>query len=1030
VLNLPRGRFSLRTRILLLTVFAALLPASAMIIHIYLQRNVEIAEATRNLAALARNTGDDLGAKVGVTTQLLYGLSPSQELDTEDKDACSQYLADVLKKYPQYTGILTIKPNGELHCDSLRTGRKLVLTDRAYFQQAMASTEPALELVFGRLTGVGVMQVAIASRDRRGAAKFVLLASISLDQFARQAAAAQPYPNTEVAIFNRAGILMAIQPARGGETLAGKEFANSELFRFARSGNAGNTAEMPGLTGERRAWALGTLPPKLETGLTVTLGVPSDELAAKAKRRMQVAFVVVAISSLLAFLAAWLLSELSIRRPLQRIMTRVARFRSGDLGARIGMPYPRSDIGELMQTLDRTSDEVRAQRTKIERHTLQQGLIAGFGRQALVSMDSDDLLAQATVIVREGLDAEFCEILQFSPDREALVFRAGSGWKHGSTERLINESGPGTQNHYILAAHKPVIINDLQHETRFAPSAILAAHGIRSGVVMLTDSGTREPIGVMGAYSCRAHNFTEESTDFLRSVTSILEAAIRRKQAEEARARLAAIVDNAQDAIIGRTLDGTITSWNAAAERMFGYTAAEAIGQDAATLVPPDRGEEVLHNHVLQAQGLAGREPETVRLAKDGTRIDVSLRLSPIKNETGVLVGASLTFRDIGERKRADAGQRLAASVFDNALDGIMITDENFRIVTVNRAFTHITGYSAAEAMGNSFGMLRSHRHDEAFYVAMRRTISETGSWQGEIWEKRKDGTPYCELLAISAVRDERGGIENYCAVFADITLRKTAEAELLRLNAELEERVAARTHELERTNRELEAFSYSVSHDLRAPLRHISGFSALVIKESEGKLDGRSAEHLGRIAAGAQRMDELIDDLLQLSRISRQEMRRLTVNLSELAAKVIKTLAQPERSVEIVIAPDMTAEGDPGLMYIALENLLKNAWKFTSRTERAKIELGSAERHGELVHFVRDNGAGFDMKYSAKLFGAFQRLHSPGQFEGTGIGLSIVQRIVAMHEGRIWAEGAVGEGATFYFTLGKLPAAAALTAV
>lgn len=394
--------------------------------------------------------------------------------------------------------------------------------------------------------------------------------------------------------------------------------------------------------------------------------------------------------------------------------------------------------------------------------------------------------------------------------------------------------------------------------------------------------------------------------------------------------------------------------------------------------------------------------------------------------------GLAVTVQDISERKQAEAGQRLAASVFDNALDGIIITDENFKIVAVNRAFTDVTGYSATEAIGSSPLLLRSYQHDEAFYETMRRAISETGSWQGEVWDKRKNGELYCELLSISAVRDARGEITNYCAIFADITERKIAETELLRLNADLENRVATRTQGLERANRELDAFSYSVSHDLRAPLRHISGFSAIVIKENEGKLDNASVDHLGRIAAAAQRMAELIDDLLQLSRISRQEMRRQTFNLSELSAKVIKILAQahPERNVDVVIAPAMTVEGDPGLMHIALENLLGNAWKFTSHTDGARIEIGRSERDGELIYFVRDNGAGFDMSYAEKLFGAFQQLHSPREFEGTGIGLSIVQRIVARHEGRIWAEAKVGEGATFYFTLGKneRPAGAGLT--
>lgn len=493
------------------------------------------------------------------------------------------------------------------------------------------------------------------------------------------------------------------------------------------------------------------------------------------------------------------------------------------------------------------------------------------------------------------------------------------------------------------------------------------------------------------------------------------------KQAEETQARLAAIVENADDAIIGRALDGTITSWNAAAERLYGYSAAEAIGSKL-QMAPSDLQEEVTANREQLKDGQTVLSYETARVTKDGRRIEVSRSMSPIKDKSGNTIGMAAIVRDITQRKRAEAQLRLAASVFDNALDGIMITDENFRIVAVNRAFTDITGYAAAEAIGNSPRMLRSGHHDDEFYQTMRHAISDTGNWQGEIWDKRKNGDLYCEHLSISAVRGERGEITNYCAVFADITPRKTAETELLRLNAELEARVAERTQELERANRELETFSYSVSHDLRAPLRHILGFSAMVVKANEGKLGSASVDHLGKIAAGAQRMAELIDDLLQLSHISRQEMRWRPFNLSELSAKVIQVLAQahPQRNVEVVIAPAMTIEGDRGLMQIAMENLLGNAWKFTSHTEHARIEVGCTERDGEPIYFVRDNGAGFDMKYAAKLFGAFQRLHSAEEFEGSGIGLSIVQRIIVRHAGRVWVEAAAGEGATFYFTLGK----------
>lgn len=250
-------------------------------------------------------------------------------------------------------------------------------------------------------------------------------------------------------------------------------------------------------------------------------------------------------------------------------------------------------------------------------------------------------------------------------------------------------------------------------------------------------------------------------------------------------------------------------------------------------------------------------------------------------------------------------------------------------------------------------------------------------------------------------------------------SLRK-ALGEISRLNAELEKRVAERTALLEATNKELEAFSYSVSHDLRAPLRGIDGFSQALLEDYADKLDATGRDYLERLRAGSRRMAQLIDDMLGLSRITRSELHRETVDLSAMVREIADELrkSRPERCVEFVIAPGIVADGDPKLLRLLLGNLLGNAWKFTGKHAAARIEFGSREQEGETVFFVRDNGAGFDPAYAGKLFGAFQRLHSAAEFEGTGIGLATVQRIVHRHGGYISAEGEVEKGAAFFFTL------------
>jgi len=259
-------------------------------------------------------------------------------------------------------------------------------------------------------------------------------------------------------------------------------------------------------------------------------------------------------------------------------------------------------------------------------------------------------------------------------------------------------------------------------------------------------------------------------------------------------------------------------------------------------------------------------------------------------------------------------------------------------------------------------------------------------------------------------------------------------DRELRRYATELEQRVEARTHELQQSNetlrrnaaellaanQELDAFAYSVSHDLRAPLRSIDGFSHVLLEDYAAQLDQAGQDSLHRVRAASQRMATLIDDLLKLARVTRAEMRTELVDLSGMARDIVAELqrATPERRVEFAITPGLEARGDPRLLRVALDNLLRNGWKYTAKQARPQVEFASTNVNGERAFLVRDNGAGFDMKYADKLFGVFQRLHSAAEFEGTGVGLATVRRIITRHGGRIWAEGAVDRGATFYFTL------------
>ena len=484
------------------------------------------------------------------------------------------------------------------------------------------------------------------------------------------------------------------------------------------------------------------------------------------------------------------------------------------------------------------------------------------------------------------------------------------------------------------------------------------------------------------------------------------------------------LLELAPDAMVVVDREGRMVLVNAEALRLFGYDEGEMLGRSVDVLVPDAvRSAHASHRAAYMASprtrpmgsglALSGRR-------KDGTEFPVEISLAPVDTDDGVLVLAAV--RDVTERRRADETIRASEAKFrmllDLAPDAIVIVDGEGRIVLVNGEAQRLFAYSEAEMLGQPVELLLpesargGHVAHRRGYVASPRT-RPMGSGLA-LAGRRKDGGEFPVEISLAPMSTADGML--IMAAVRDVSDRRAAERHIKVLNEDLERRVA----ELAAVNKELEAFSYSVSHDLRAPLRSIDGFSQALAEEYAHVLTDEGRDYVRRVRAATQRMGELIDDLLNLARVTRREMRRESVDLSALARAIGVQLRrnEPGRQVTLTIQDGLVVAGDPHLLRLVLENLIGNAWKFTGTQTEARIEFGMLRQDGAPVYYVRDNGVGFDMAYSEKLFGAFQRLHAMTEFPGTGIGLATVQRIINRHGGRVWAEAELGKGATFLFTL------------
>ncbi|RPI17160.1 MAG: PAS domain-containing sensor histidine kinase [Ignavibacteriae bacterium] len=471
-------------------------------------------------------------------------------------------------------------------------------------------------------------------------------------------------------------------------------------------------------------------------------------------------------------------------------------------------------------------------------------------------------------------------------------------------------------------------------------------------------------------------------------------------------------LNSAPDAMVIVNESGNILFINSQAEKLFGYKPAELIHQKVEILMPQEFRKKHISHRASFFKELGARPMgaglELFGSRKDGTKFPVEISLSPIETQEGTIISAAI--RDITDRKNEE---QKFIGLLDSAPDAMVIVNDKGVMQLINKQAERIFGYKREELIGKKVEVLipqefhKVHtQHREEYFDTPRVRPMGAGL---ELFGARKDGTKFPVEISLSPLGTSKGILIS--AAIRDITIRKKTENDLLDLNKSLIE-----------INRELESFSYSISHDLRAPLRHIIGFSNKLAKLLSNRLDEESTRVLNKISESATNMSMLMDELLKFTRIGRTELAVNRLNLNNLVTSVkdnlIKGLNSRKVTWKISDLPHVYA--DNNLLIIVLNNLISNALKFSNMREQTEIEINCTENEEEFIFNIKDNGIGFDDQYKGNLFGVFKRLHADDEFTGIGIGLAFVKRIIQRHGGKVWAQGEIDKGATFYFTLPK----------
>ncbi|MGY5859820.1 MAG: PAS domain S-box protein [Candidatus Thorarchaeota archaeon] len=693
-----------------------------------------------------------------------------------------------------------------------------------------------------------------------------------------------------------------------------------------------------------------------------------------------------------------------------------------------------STITNMLGTvLERRNAELQKQKAQ-EALERERKAFQSIANAVLHTSDTGDLATKIMEGLIEALGFDFGTLRLYNEEEKVLKPTAMVGIDISKLTPDVPCCTDETPQHLVslvgLSKEKIIAPDVYKHASTSQFKARFEAINVKSVVVWPILNENDVMIGVMSIGSYTPIDISETTRPFFDALAGMLNTLFERRKTEQAlkisKRRYQELITDVSEGIGMADLDERIFFVNDVFAEILGYRPDELIGMSILDLVDPEDMQEIIRQTGIRKEGETSRYTHRF-IRKDGERCTVRVSAVPSRNDEGEIDGTVAIVTDITEQLKAESALKESEvrfrSIFERSPVGmhlaevsedghLILVDANPASAEFDKKYHSIKHFDIGSQLNYEISGLRGKVVEEKY-----KKILATGvPWNldDDIVDKqgRIVGAVQLQIFRVSS--------KNVVTSFLDISQRVIAERQIRELNQELAQRVEERTAELAAANKELEAFAYSVSHDLRAPLRTMDGFSKALLEDYFETVDETGQDYLQRIRAAATRMGSLIEDVLSLSRVTRSEMDRTTVNLSDLAREAMQEITDLESNRQIVFSTNEVANArcDRRLMKIAIRNLLDNAWKFSEKVEDTKIEFGTTEQDGKIVFFVKDNGSGFEMKHKEKLFTPFQRLHPSEEFEGSGIGLATVQRVINRHGGLIWAESVVDEGSTFYFTI------------